>query len=102
MDEPPPKEAPRSAKPERETARRSEVDYGSRPRLASDGDPAPAKALLRHAKDVWLFEIREGHGVAYTVERPGHTWPFGMLYSAESKFLREVSKTSKGGRENGV
>jgi hypothetical protein len=101
MNAPPEKKAPRSAKPERKAARRSAAQYGSKPPLASDGEPTPTKALLSHAGDVWLFEVREGHHrISYVVERAERTWPFGLRFSAESKFLREVNK-AKGGRENG-
>jgi hypothetical protein len=75
------------------------------------GEPAATKALLNHASGVFIFENRQGHRKVfytvergpdtYTVERGPDTWRFGLLFSAESKFLREVSKASKGGRENG-
>ena len=96
---PPPSEekAPRPAKSRREADKSSIEPYGSRPPLASAGEPAPSKALIANDQGVWLFAVRTGHHVEYSVELADHVWRFTLLYSAESKFLREVNKASNGG-----
>jgi hypothetical protein len=73
-------------------ARRSATKCHSRPPLASDGEPAPNKALLEHSNGVWLFEVWQNGRVEYVVERGEHCWKFGFLFSAHNKFEREAAK----------
>jgi hypothetical protein len=98
-ESPPGKKAAWPARPDREAARRSTAEYSSKPPLSSDGEPAPNKALLEHINGIWLFEIREAHSVSYVVEKGERVWQFSLLYSAQGKFAREVTK-ARGGRES--
>src|ERR1700747_981201 len=100
-ESPPPETgAPRPVRPRRKTDDDLKPVYGNKPRLASSGEQAPTKALLKHVGDVWLFEIREAGRVSYAVEQAEHVWKFTLLYSAQNKFAREVNKV-QGGSENG-
>jgi hypothetical protein len=60
------------------------------PRLDWEGSPSPTKKLLSHVDGVYLFEIREGKHVSYSIERGDRVWECPRLRPAVTKFLLVV------------
>lgn len=56
----------------------------------------PVRRLLERRGEVLLYEVLIANRSVFVVENSRDSWRFSLLYSAESKFLREVNKASTG------